>query len=74
VGKKIDLAGQVFERLTCIDSFSIRSPSGTMRVKWNCICECGNLVQVRPRDLRSGHTKSCGCYRDEQNSIREITL
>lgn len=27
-----------------------------------CRCDCGNLVQVELGSLRSGNTKSCGCY------------
>lgn len=27
-----------------------------------CSCSCGNSLQVSLEHLRSGHTKSCGCY------------
>lgn len=30
-------------------------------VYWVCRCDCGSLVTVSGRNLRSGHTKSCGC-------------
>lgn len=30
---------------------------------WECVCDCGNFVEVSGADLRSGHTKSCGCLR-----------
>lgn len=26
-----------------------------------CICQCGNTINVRSKSLTSGHTKSCGC-------------
>ncbi len=32
------------------------------RVKYACVCKCGNLVAVAGRALRKGTTKSCGCY------------
>lgn len=32
---------------------------------WRCICDCGKEVIVATSDLRSGHTKSCGCYSRE---------
>ena len=28
---------------------------------WDCICNCGNKTIVLTRDLKTGHTKSCGC-------------
>ena len=30
-----------------------------------CRCDCGNIVIVQNIHLRSGHTKSCGCYNRE---------
>lgn len=29
--------------------------------KWHCKCDCGNEVVVDTRNLKTGHTKSCGC-------------
>src|SRR6185437_16860995 len=31
-----------------------------------CRCSCGVKCRVRATDLRSGHTKSCGCRRGQQ--------
>lgn len=56
--KIIDLTGKKFGRLTVIEKSNERS-SGS--IKWICTCECGNTVSVVSRDLRNGHTKSCGC-------------
>lgn len=33
---------------------------------WECVCKCGAVVFVRSNNLRTGHTKSCGCYNLEQ--------
>lgn len=30
--------------------------------QWICKCDCGNEIIVRGKSLRSGNTKSCGCY------------
>jgi len=35
------------------------------RVTWLCLCDCGNKVIVRGDGLKSGNTKSCGCYQRE---------
>lgn len=32
---------------------------------WKCRCECGKEVSIRGKQLTSGKTKSCGCYRSE---------
>lgn len=61
VAKQLD--GQVFGRLTVIERF--RSRNG--RVTWLCLCECGKLHEAVSHALTSGHTKSCGCWRDERN-------
>lgn len=33
--------------------------------RWLCDCECGNQTIVDAKHLKSGHTKSCGCYNRE---------
>lgn len=59
---KINLAGQRFGQLTVIEE------SGRIRkeVAWKCKCDCGNYVTVAGYNLRSGHTRSCGCYMKEK--------
>lgn len=57
----IDMAGQKFGRLTVIrevDNSQYRSNAAM----WECRCDCGNTIVVKGVSLRTGHTKSCGCY------------
>lgn len=49
----IDITGQTFNRLT-----ALRREGGS----WLCRCSCGNETRVTVTKLRSGATKSCGCY------------
>jgi hypothetical protein len=36
------------------------------RAMWKCRCKCGNETVVLGKHLRSGNTKSCGCYQRER--------
>lgn len=54
--------GQKFGMLT-VESFVQGSGGHGKSVKWNCRCACGNTIATRSDSLRSGATKSCGCFR-----------
>lgn len=56
-----DMSGQRFGRLTVI----ARSDEPSTDPKWTARCECGVITTVRANKLRSGHTRSCGCFRAE---------
>lgn len=58
MGKKLDLTGQKFGRLTAI---KIVGKTKQHSIIWECRCDCGNITNVVTGDLKSGHTKSCGC-------------
>lgn len=34
--------------------------------RWKCKCDCGNETIVLGKHLRSGNTKSCGCYQRQR--------
>ena len=55
--KLIDLTGKRFERLTAV------RVSGHKPVKWECVCDCGNVVNVSAGNLtkKTNSTRSCGC-------------
>jgi len=64
-------------------------PSGTRYGRWvtishignakngarlfECVCDCGAKGIVVLSELRSGHSKSCGCLKKEITTIRNIT-
>lgn len=50
---RIDLSGMVFGRLTALAHVG--------KSFWECECSCGRSKKVYAGNLRSGHTKSCGC-------------
>ncbi len=62
--------GSIFERLTVISFLDRVGRSGKTRKVCQCKCTCGNSTIVDPANLRTGNTKSCGCYRSEETSAR----
>lgn len=58
-----DVTGETFGRLTVL-SRGDRWDCG--HVTWLCLCECGNQVRTDLAQLRSGKTKSCGCWRADR--------
>ena len=59
LGRAENLAGQRFGRLTAL--YRTRAANQGKYAMWHCRCDCGNEKNVRAHDLRSGHTRSCGC-------------
>lgn len=39
------------------------------RTRWRCECECGNMHEAGAYDIKSGNTKSCGCWNRETSSM-----
>ncbi len=66
----IDLAGKKFNHLTILKrSGHYLSPGGQKQAVWQCRCFCGNIVNITSQKVRSGHTKSCGCLRQEAGKV-----
>lgn len=69
---KQNLIGERFERLVVLEEdIHTKSHRG---VYWFCKCDCGKITSVCAADLKSGHTKSCGCLQDEVKHNRFIDL
>ena len=57
-----DLTGKRFGKLVVVkQTKSHVTPSGQKKARWICNCDCGNTSIVSAQDLKTGHTKSCGC-------------
>ncbi len=57
-----NLIGREFNKLTVLaEAATYRAPSGYRKIRWLCLCQCGNEVTVRGDHLRNGNTTSCGC-------------
>lgn len=60
--KKTLIPDKRFGRLSIVAEVG-RTKSGDSR--WLCECDCGKSCIVVGSNLRSGHTRSCGCYNSE---------
>lgn len=72
IGKKNtkNLIGQTFGKLTVLEKTDERICGA---IAWKCKCECGNEVLVATGNLKSGHTKSCGCLKFTPKNIKDLT-
>lgn len=62
----IDLSGLKFGRLTVIERVKNKK---SVQALWLCKCDCGNTKIVLSSSLRKCYTTSCGCYKNEVNTI-----
>lgn len=58
-----DITGKKFGRLVPFE----KAPNRNGRTFWKCICDCGNVVEVRGEHIRNKATISCGCYSKESH-------
>jgi len=60
----IDMTGQRFGRLVCIER-----DIGKGHSRWLCQCDCGARRICLSTNLRRGRTLSCGCLQQENRTI-----
>lgn len=65
-----NIIGQRFGRLMVV-SFLEPAPKAHSTL-WLCQCDCGNKAKIQSNNLRSGHTRSCGCLETESKLKRSL--
>jgi len=70
MGQLIDLTNTRFSRLLVL---SRAQNNIHQQVMWFCECLCGNIIIASSCNLRSKHTRSCGCLAREMTSKRTTT-
>jgi hypothetical protein len=58
-----DLTGKKLNRLLVL-RMSLKRDN-YRNIYWKCLCDCGNIKIINGKNLRSDHTKSCGCLNME---------
>lgn len=61
----IDMLNQKVGRLLVIERAGSNKDG---KAVWLCKCDCGNELKVIGKEMRTGHTLSCGCLRKETTS------
>lgn len=69
-----NLVGKKIGRWTVIEETeAFRQPSGHLRYKYLCRCDCGTEHIINGQTLQSGRALSCGCLTKELNASRMTT-
>ena len=65
--KRLEIkAGDRYKSLKVIKEVKPKErPSGGYKRMVECLCDCGNKRVIQLHNLRSSHTKSCGCLKKE---------
>jgi hypothetical protein len=61
--------GDEFGRWTVLENLGIIKAC----THFKCECKCGNIRTMTISNLRSGHTKSCGCLKREKSIMHGMT-
>lgn len=56
--KYVDMTGRRYGMLTALRDVG-RTKTG--KVLWECLCDCGNIINAPAGDIRQGKYVSCGC-------------
>lgn len=65
--KRDAVVGKKFNRLLVVEQLG-KNKHGKYSVK--CLCDCGKECTALEATVKSGHTKSCGCFKSEVTSER----
>ena len=68
---KKNMAGKRFGRLVALEEAGKGKQGAYL---WRCRCDCGRETIVSGSHLRSGHTRSCGCYSRELAKAKGMDL
>lgn len=61
-----DITGQRFEKLVVEKMVYGKTVRGRKRTYCECVCDCGNTINLTPHELTSGKRVSCGCDAGER--------
>lgn len=62
MSKFIDITGKIYNKLSVEEHVGFNRAAQAL---FRCKCECGNFIITLAKRIKSGHTKSCGCFKKE---------
>lgn len=62
--------GQRFKRLVTVRLFREPNHKGHNIIMWECICDCGNIKNVKQTHLAHDFMQSCGCLHRDNTAER----
>lgn len=68
--RALDLKDSKFGRLTALSNTGIKEQK---YVVWSCLCDCGNITNVRSSHLTSGAIRSCGCINKDRLTLHNLS-
>ena len=76
MGKKIEMhKGDKYGLLTVIKQSDDPDYINRKHIYWECLCDCGKIINIDGTNLRNGHTKSCpDCARKAAGLKRRIDV
>jgi len=70
--ERIDITGERYGRLVAIEYVGRNEKNNSISL-WKYKCDCGNEVVLPMSAVRSGNTKSCGCYKRDKSIKHNMT-
>lgn len=69
--KRQDLKGMKFGHLTALEYIgNYEGARGRQHAIWKCRCDCGNVVNVKSKNLQERRTTHCGCLRLKEKILK----
>lgn len=68
MSQRTKLEGKKFGRLVVVEFIGSRSYGSSTKPFYRCVCDCGQEIEAESQNLKSGNTKSCGCFSKEMKS------
>ena len=72
VSKPDPMIGRRFGKLIVLQRAEKNPNLASRCIRYQCQCDCGNIIEVNGNSLRSGHTQSCGCMRKENTPYNNL--